>query len=151
MPVNLDELGWGFAVLVADADTPSTMLVFVGRPIPIPPGVELPSTHDSITFNGQTFWGYARQNTNNGNTEWVMTAPSDPTATFLSTLPGPDGWLNQAAYNQVRSVGVSIRRKGITGAELRPAFQTVYAAVVAERDAQILAAGGRLGPEDPAP
>jgi hypothetical protein len=147
MPIDLGTMR--FAVLVADADTPAELRAFVGRPVPIPDGVELPSTLDSITFNGQTWWGYARWNSANGVTEWVMAPPIDPTAVMLDSLPGPNGWINQQARQSIRQVGIAVRKAGLSGPELRPAFQKVWAAIVAERDAQILAGGGRIGPEPP--
>jgi hypothetical protein len=143
MPIDLGTVH--YAVLVADADTPSNLTKYNGLSVPIPDGIELPATLDSITFNGLVFWGYARQNPVSGNTEWIMSAPADPTATMLDALPGPDGWTVPDSREQVRQVGITMRRKGITGAELRPAFQAVWAAIIAERDAEILAAGGDLG------
>jgi hypothetical protein len=142
MPIDL---GTGrYLVLAADLDTPDDMLPYVGRIIPIPDDLVLPTGQDSITWNGVTYWGFVRAGAT-GDTEWVMSAAQNPNLVALDQLPGPDGWLVPESRNTVLMIGRQLLRSGLTGAELRPAMQQVYSAIVAERDAQILAAGGSLG------
>jgi hypothetical protein len=142
MPIDLGTVR--YAVLVADADTPANLTKWAGTPVPIPDGIELPTTLDSITFNGMTFWGYARHNDASGNTEWVLAPQQNANVHALDLLPGADGWLVEQSRTTIRQIGKSLLDKGLSGAELRPAMQAAWSAIVAERDAQIVAAGGSL-------
>lgn len=143
MPLDLGG-DFYYVVLVADADTPADLQGFAGRVIALPTAVTLPDGFDSITFSGQTFWGTKRYNSSSGNWEWVMAPPQNPNIVFLDSLPGPGGWLVDASRTTVRQVGQILMRRGMAGPDLRQGMQQVYAAVVAERDAEILAAGGAL-------
>jgi hypothetical protein len=150
MPIDLGTVR--YAVLVADADTPPALLKWAGTPVPIPDGVELPTTLDSITFNEQTFWGYARVNDATGNTEWVLAKPQNINLQALDTLPGPSGWIVAESRGAMRQIGKALLDRGVSGADLRQAMQAAWSAIVAERDAQILALGGTLtGPPPETP
>ena len=147
MPIDLGTVN--YAVLVADADTPTELRRWVGTPVPIPDGVTLPVTQDSITFtyNGQTltFWGYARTNPTNGNTEFVLSPAQDPDLAALDQLPGANGWLVENSRQAFRQIGLRLRELGVSRAEARPLMVAAWSAIVAERNAQIIANGGSLG------
>jgi hypothetical protein len=147
MPLDLGDIT--LVTLVADQDTPAGLADYAGVKVPLPDGVTLPATLDSITFNGVTLWGYTRVNSATGNTEFLISRPENPMAVFLDSLPGPAGWLNADARQAARQVGVRMMRDGASQAELRWAFRKIWDAIVAERNAQILAAGGTLaGPAE---
>lgn len=142
MPVDL---GTGrYVVLAADADTPPELAPYAGRTIPIPAAVALPVGQDALIWNGVTYWGFARTNSATGETEWVLSAQQNPNLVALNKLPGPGGWLVPASRTAVLTIGRNLLKAGLTGADLRPAMQQLFSAIVAERDAQILAAGGTL-------
>jgi hypothetical protein len=137
MPVDL---GAGrYLVLAADDDTPDPVRGYVGRTIPIPDGLDLPVGLDRLTWNGVDYWGFARQNSTTGETEWVLAAPpeANPNLAALLTLPGPGGWTVPASRTVILGVGRRLLELGLSGAELRPIMQDAYTAVVAERDAQL--------------
>jgi hypothetical protein len=142
MPIDLGSAR--YVVLTADTDTPEQMRPYAGRTIPIPADLDLPSGLDRLTWNGVDYWGFARADPDSGETEWVLSPPpqANPNLAALLTLPGAAGWLVPASRTSILSIGRRLLELGLSGTELRPIMQEAWAAIVAERDAQLAQQGG---------
>jgi hypothetical protein len=134
MPIVLDVGNPQWLTFVADPSTPQAQAVYNGYTVPVPAGVVIPTSIDSITIAGIVFWGYARQGTNNA--EWVMQPQPDPNVTAVNAIPGPGGWVSNSARQVYYDTGLYLLQRGISGADLRPGLLNLYNAAVAEYQAR---------------
>lgn len=130
MAVNLGNPTW--VTLVADADTPAAFTAYAGRIIGIPPGITLPTTHDTITVSGVTVPGYARPGPGGNGVEWVMQAAVDPNIAALNAIPGPAGWTDTSARDVYKTLGAALLTLGVPGTNVRTGFKQLYDAAVAD-------------------
>jgi hypothetical protein len=95
----------------------------------------LPTSPDTITVgtgmeNTVTVPGFKRVMPD-GSVQWVMST-TDPNLAMLDALPRPSGWVNQTARSTWANIGIQMRNRGITPAELNVAFPQLFAAARTE-------------------
>lgn len=132
MPVNLGNPDW--ITLIADANTPDWLQPYDQARVAVPAGTQLPQTIDYLTISGAQVWGYARGGAS--GPEWVMQPPQSPIVTAVNTIPGPQGWTDLDARQEYYDIGLALLQLGVPGPELAPGLRRLFAAAVAEHQAQ---------------
>jgi hypothetical protein len=133
--------GTVFVRVTRGPDTPENLLAYDGILLGMTAQqiAALPSTPDSITVgtgmeNRVTVPGYKRTMPD-GSVQWVMSMV-DPNLAMLEALPGPGGWQVPASRDVWASIGVEVRKRGVTPAEIDVAWPMLFAAARAEVEAQ---------------
>lgn len=130
-----------FVRVTRDVDTPPELTAYDGILIGMTSAevAALPTTPDSIVVgtgmeNQVTVPGFKRIQPD-GSVQWVMSSV-DPNLAMLEALPGPGGWRDQDARGTWANIGVELRNRGITPADLNLAYPALFAAAHAEFQAQ---------------
>lgn len=126
-----------FVRVTAGPDTAPEYRVYDGVLLGLPAAqvAALPETPDALVVgtgmeNRVTVPGYKRVMPD-GSVQWVM-SHVDPNLAMLEALPGPGGWRSTAARDTWASIGVEVRKRGVTPAEIEYAWPALFAAAKAE-------------------
>jgi hypothetical protein len=126
-----------FVRVTKDADTAPELEVYDGVLLGLTAAqvAALPTTPDTITVgtgieHQVTVPGYKRTMPD-GSVQWVMSTV-DPNQAMILTLPRPTGWASPDAENTWISMGLELRNRGITPADLNVLYPALFAAARAE-------------------
>lgn len=123
--------------LVAGDHPPADLLGLAGLRILLTDDMvaSLPSALGSISAGGTTVPGFKKVMPD-GSIQWVMTTV-DPNLAMLEALPGPGGWRRPESRDTWASIGLEVRKRGVTPPEVDYAWPVLFAAAKAEVLAQL--------------
>lgn len=118
--------------LVADENTPPALAGLTGVRLIWPdsrqqPALGVPDVMDFESF-GVQIPGYLR--VSNGQYEWLMQPSIDPIVQALNAIPGPDGWVSEAAKALYQNVGGSLLANGVSLPEAKTILTQLYQGAV---------------------
>lgn len=126
-----------FVRVTKDVDTDPAFAVYDGVLLGMTSAqvAALPTSPDTITVgtgieHAVTVPGFKRLMPD-GSVQWVMSTV-DPNLAMLNTLPRPSGWVNTGARDTWANIGIELRNRGITPADLNVAFPQLFSAARTE-------------------